>query len=144
MRTSFAAQWDTYARRPFVATRPEKEQVKLAKWMKEFGPSAELRKSFGHDPAHWKEYRKRYKAELKRPETRAMLKELSKAAAAGTVTLVYSAKDEEHNQAVAISEVLGSRRNAPSRKFAQCEAVGQPDPQGPSNLSRAYFCEVRR
>jgi uncharacterized protein YeaO (DUF488 family) len=87
----------------------KKEQVKVVKWMKELGPSTELRKSFGHDPAHWKEFRKRYKAELRRPEARAMLKELSKAAAGGTVTLVYSAKDEEHNQAVVISEVLRSR-----------------------------------
>jgi len=93
-----------------------KEQVKVVKWMKELGPSTELRKSFGHDPAHWKEFRKRYKAELRRPQARAMLKEVSKAAAHGTVTLVYSAKDEEHNQAAVISEVLGSRRNARPRK----------------------------
>jgi uncharacterized protein YeaO (DUF488 family) len=96
----------------------KKEQVKVVKWMKELGPSTELRKSFGHDPAHWKEFRKLYKAELRRPEARAMLEELSKAAARGTVTLVYSAKDEEHNQAVVISEVLGSRRKAPPRKTA--------------------------
>jgi uncharacterized protein YeaO (DUF488 family) len=96
----------------------KKEQVKVVKWMKELGPSTELRKSFGHDPAHWKEFYKRYKAELRRPEARAMLKEVSEAAARGTVTLVYSAKDEEHNQAVVISEVLDSRRNAPPRKTA--------------------------
>lgn len=48
----------------------KKEQVKVVKWMKELGPSTELRKSFGHDPAHWKEFRKRYKAELRRPEAR--------------------------------------------------------------------------
>lgn len=95
-----------------------KEQVKVVKWMKELGPSTELRKSFGHDPAHWKEFRKRYKAELRRPEARAMLKELSTAAAGGTVTLVYSAKDEEHNQTVVISEMLRSRRNAAPRKTA--------------------------
>jgi|SRR6185437_1275090 len=96
----------------------KKEQVKIVKWMKELGPSTELRKSFGHDPAHWKEFRKRYKAELRRPQARAMLKEVSKAAAHGTVTLVYSAKDEEHNQAVVISEILRSRRNVAPRKSA--------------------------
>ncbi|MGC1676158.1 MAG: glycogen debranching N-terminal domain-containing protein [Candidatus Binataceae bacterium] len=89
-----------------------KEKVNVAKWMKELGPSTELRKSFGHDPAHWKEFRTRYKAELKRPEAREMLKEISKTASRGTVTLVYSAKDEEHNQAVVISEVLGAHRHA--------------------------------
>ena len=89
----------------------KKEEVNVAKWMKELGSSTELRKSFGHDPAHWKEFRKRYKAELRRPEAREMLKAISKAAARGTVTLVYSAKDEEHNQAVIISELLGAHRD---------------------------------
>ena len=86
----------------------KKEEVKVTKWMKELGPSTELRKSFGHDPAHWKEFRKRYKAELRRPAARERLKEISRGAARGTVTLVYSAKDQEHNQAVVISEVLGA------------------------------------
>ena len=94
----------------------KKEEVNVAKWMKELGPSTELRKSFGHDPAHWKEFRKRYKTELRRPEAREMLKEISKAAARGTVTLLYSAKDEEHNQAVVISEVLGAHRDTSARK----------------------------
>jgi uncharacterized protein YeaO (DUF488 family) len=89
----------------------KKAEVNVATWMKDLGPSTELRKSFGHDPAHWKEFRKRYKAELRRPEAREMLKRISKAAARGTVTLVYSAKDEEHNQAVVISEVLGAHRD---------------------------------
>ena len=90
----------------------KKAEVNVVKWMKELGPSTELRKFFGHDSAHWKEFRKRYKAELRRPEARAMLKEIATAAARGTVTLVYSAKDEEHNQAVVISEVLGAHRDA--------------------------------
>jgi len=93
----------------------KKAEVNAVKWMKELGPSTEVRKSFGHDPSHWKEFRKRYKAELRRPEARAMLKEIATAAARGTVTLVYSAKDEEHNQAVVISEVLGAQRDASGR-----------------------------
>jgi len=92
----------------------KKEKVNVAKWMKELGPSTELRKSFGHDPAHWKEFRRRYKAELKRPEAREMLREIANTAARGTVTLVYSAKDEEHNQAVVISELLGAHRHISS------------------------------
>ncbi|MGH7781424.1 MAG: DUF488 domain-containing protein [Candidatus Binataceae bacterium] len=94
-----------------------KQKVNVVKWMKELGPSTELRKSFGHDPAHWQEFRKRYKAELKRPEAREMLKEISKVATRGLVTLVYSAKDEEHNQAVVIREVLGADRDVPARKL---------------------------
>ena len=93
----------------------KKAEANVVKWMKELGPSTELRKSFGHDPAHWKEFRKRYKAELRRPEAREMLKEIATAAARGTVTLVYSAKDEEHNQAVVISEVLSGDRDASAR-----------------------------
>lgn len=94
----------------------KKDEVNVVKWMKELGPSTELRKSFGHDPAHWKEFRTRYKAELRRAEARELLKEISKAAARGTVTLVYSAKDEKHNQAIVISEVLDAHRNAWARK----------------------------
>ena len=97
----------------------KKENVNVVKWMKELGPSTELRKSFGHDPARWEEFRKRYKAELKRPGARVMLKEISTAAAQGTVTLVYSAKDEEHNQAVVIMEVLGALSDASTGKSPQ-------------------------
>jgi uncharacterized protein YeaO (DUF488 family) len=84
----------------------KKDAAGVSKWMRELGPSNELRKFFGHDPARWEEFRKRYKAELKRPEALAMLNELKAMAARGTVTLVYSAKDEEHNQAVVIKEIL--------------------------------------
>jgi len=78
--------------------------------MRELGPSNELRQFFGHDPARWREFRKRYLAELKRPETKALLAELEKVARKGTLTLVYSAKDEEHNQAVVLNELLDRKR----------------------------------
>ncbi len=87
----------------------KKDAAGVSKWMRELSPSNELRKSFCHDAARWEEFRKRYKAELKRPEALAMLNELEAMAARGTVTLVYGAKDEEHNQAVVIKEVLDSR-----------------------------------
>ncbi len=85
-----------------------KDGVKAVKWMRELGPSDALRKFFGHDPAKWAEFRKRYRAELKRAEPRAMLEELKRIAAGGTLTLVYSARDERHNQAAVIKEVLDS------------------------------------
>lgn len=85
-----------------------KNALKITRWMKELGPSTELRKWFGHDPARWDEFRKRYKRELNRPEARAMLREIAEAASRMTVTLVYSARDELHNQAVVIREVLQS------------------------------------
>ncbi|MGE5305190.1 MAG: DUF488 domain-containing protein [Alphaproteobacteria bacterium] len=75
-------------------------------WMKETAPSDALRKWFGHDPSNWNEFRKRYFRELeKRPETVAQLKLFVNR---GTVTLVYGAKDEGHNNAVALKEYLES------------------------------------
>jgi uncharacterized protein YeaO (DUF488 family) len=83
-----------------------KQQLRIKKWMRELGPSNELRKFFGHDPARWQEFRKRYLAELKGPVAAALLAELIEAARSGTVTLIYSAKDESHNQAVVLKELL--------------------------------------
>ncbi len=74
--------------------------------MRELGPSNELRQFFGHDAARWLEFRKRYLAELKRSEAVLLLAELLKIAHSGILTLVYSAKDQEHNQAVVLKELL--------------------------------------
>ncbi len=85
-----------------------KDGIKVSKWMRELGPSNALRKFFGHDPAKWPEFRKRYRAELKSREAQAMLDELKRIASRSTLTLVYSARDEAHNQAVVIKELLDS------------------------------------
>jgi uncharacterized protein YeaO (DUF488 family) len=87
----------------------KKEKAHVEKWMRQLGPSNELRQFFGHDPARWQEFRKRYLGELKRPEAKALLAELEKVARNGTLTLVYSAKDQEHNQAVVLLELLDKR-----------------------------------
>ncbi len=81
-----------------------KEKAKIDQWLKEVSPSAELRKWFGHEPAKWPEFLKRYTAELATQKT--LLEELVREGRASTITLVYSAKDEERNQAVALLEVL--------------------------------------
>ena len=73
-------------------------------WMKEIAPSAELRKWFGHDPARWAEFRRRYMDELR--QHTALLDQLREMAGQQTVTLVYGAHDEEHNDAVVLHEVL--------------------------------------
>jgi len=86
-----------------------KAEARVKQWMRELGPSNELRRFFGHDPKHWNEFRKRYLAELKRPVARALLDQLLLMARAGKLTLVYGAKDEQHNQAVVIKSVLESR-----------------------------------
>lgn len=81
-----------------------KEEAKLDLWLKEIAPSTELRQWFGHDPAKWGEFKKRYISEIK-SNTQALsrLEELVKK---GNVTLVYGAKDEEHNDAVVLKEYL--------------------------------------
>ena len=74
-------------------------------WLREIGPSDELRRGFCHDPKRWLEFREKYEAELRAKEELVQkIKEAEKKH--GTVTLLYSAKDEEHNQAVALSNYL--------------------------------------
>ncbi len=82
----------------------KKEDARIDLWMKDLAPSDELRKWFGHEPEKWDEFRKRYAKELAARED--ALHDLSSRAAKGTVTLVYAAKDEEHNNAVALKEHL--------------------------------------
>src|SRR5664280_1689967 len=80
-----------------------KEKASIDLWLKDIAPSAELRKWFGHDPEKWKEFRKRYRHELKEDEEpMTLLKDKIKK---GMVTLVYGANDEEHNQAVVLKEL---------------------------------------
>ena len=81
-----------------------KEKAGIDLWLKEIAPSTELRKWFGHDPEKWKEFGKRYSAELKKNEEQvSLLKEQLKK---GTVTLVYGAKDKEHNEALVLKELF--------------------------------------
>ena len=70
-----------------------KEDVHIGKWMRELGPSNELRESFGHDPKRWQDFHKRYLRELKRTEAQPLLEELLSIARKGKLTLVYSARD---------------------------------------------------
>jgi uncharacterized protein YeaO (DUF488 family) len=82
----------------------KKANAGISQWMKEIAPSSELRKWFGHDPARWEEFRRRYKAELK--GKRELVGRLRQLAGEGRLTLVYSAHDEAHNQAVVLRELL--------------------------------------
>jgi uncharacterized protein YeaO (DUF488 family) len=82
-----------------------KEAAKINLWMKEVAPSDRLRKSFCHDVKKWSDFQKRYRAELKQKEE--LLAELQKIEKEhGTLTLLFGARDEEHNQAVVLAEVL--------------------------------------
>ena len=84
-----------------------KEKAKVDLWLKDVAPSTELRKWFAHDPARWAEFRSRYLDELKRNKEPVSL--LRQEAAKGTVTLVYGAKDQQHNEAVVLQELLTAR-----------------------------------
>ena len=78
-------------------------------WRKDLGPSAALRKWFGHDPDRWDEFRRRYREELKTSGRWADLMALAERATKEDVTFVYSARDAEHNQAVALKEMVPGR-----------------------------------
>lgn len=81
-----------------------KEDAKIDLWLKDIAPSDALRKWFDHDPEKWEDFKKRYATELKNKSEalKAIKDEMKK----GTITLVFSAKDEQHNNAVALGEHL--------------------------------------
>lgn len=81
-----------------------KSDAAIERWMKEIAPSAQLRRWFGHDPARWEEFQRRYRAELRGKVE--LLAELRAMARDRPLTLVYSAHDEQHNQAVVLRDVL--------------------------------------
>lgn len=84
-----------------------KEKAHVDLWLKEIAPSNELRKWFAHDPAKWLEFQRRYKEELKAHHE--LLSQLRQEAKRGTVTLLYGAHDEKHNQAVVLAKMLAGR-----------------------------------
>jgi uncharacterized protein YeaO (DUF488 family) len=93
-----------------------RDRAALDRWLKDIAPSNELRQWFGHDPGRWPQFRIRYARELR--GHRDLLRELRALACLGPITLVYSAHDEAHNNAVVIRDVLlgrGSARRAPRR-----------------------------
>ena len=86
-----------------------KSSARIDLWLKEIAPSAALRKWFGHDPLKWDAFRARYFRELqKNPKAVAQLNEIIRN---GPVTLLFAAKDQEHNNAAALKEYLESGRS---------------------------------
>jgi uncharacterized protein YeaO (DUF488 family) len=89
-----------------------KAQLRLDGWLKDVAPTAALRKWFGHDPEKWAQFRTRYFRELdSRPEA---WRPIVAAARRGTVTLVYSSHDQQHNNAVALQDYVRAKMRAPS------------------------------
>ncbi|HET8701726.1 MAG TPA: DUF488 domain-containing protein [Nitrococcus sp.] len=84
-----------------------KGEARIDRWLKEVAPSTELRRWFGHEPGRWDEFRKRYRDELKGSD--ALVHELVEKARDTPVTLLFSARDQQHNQAVVLREWLEER-----------------------------------
>jgi uncharacterized protein YeaO (DUF488 family) len=84
----------------------KKGDVRVDLWLPEVAPSTALRKWFSHDPSKWEEFKRRYFVEL--DEKKEVIKRLVEIAREGTLTLLFSARDVEHNQAVALREYLVS------------------------------------
>src|SRR5579864_652847 len=84
-----------------------KERAAVKLWLKDVAPSTELRKWFDHDPAKWSQFQVRYRKELR--EQKDALKLLKQKSKDHTVTLVYGARDEEHNEALVLKRILDSR-----------------------------------
>lgn len=82
----------------------KKEKAQIDEWLREISPSNELRKWYSHDPAKWAEFRKRYKQEIAGKEE--LLKRIKAEARKQTVTLLFSSKELERNNAVALKEML--------------------------------------
>ncbi len=83
-----------------------KQDLDVDEWDKTVAPSTELRKWFAHDPKRWAEFKRRYRHELKEGAAQAELRELARRAAGGSLTLVFSSRDTEHNNAVVLKELL--------------------------------------
>lgn len=82
----------------------KKEDAKIDEWLRDIAPSDELRKWFSHDLSRWSDFRKRYKNELKTKKD--IIEKLRNDAKNGTITLLFAAKDSEHNNAVVLGEVI--------------------------------------
>jgi uncharacterized protein YeaO (DUF488 family) len=97
-----------------------KEAARLTGWLKDLAPSPALRQWYGHDPARWPEFRRRYAAELRAPEKAPLLRLLVDKARGGVVTLVFAARDTERNSAALLQRHVqgalarGARRRRPS------------------------------
>ena len=107
----------------------KKTDLRMDGWVKEVAPSTPLRRWFGHDPARWDEFRLRYAAEL--DGVSAAWQPIAQAARRGTVTLLFSSHDQQHNNAVALKAYLAKHAQPESREPAA--SVDRPPQPGPTH-----------
>jgi len=87
-----------------------KDDAHIEDWLKEVAPSDALRRWFGHDRSRFNEFRERYRRELQSPRAREAVEQLARLSKKEPVTLVYSARDDEHNNAVVLAEEIARHR----------------------------------
>jgi uncharacterized protein YeaO (DUF488 family) len=81
-----------------------KKKASVDLWLKDIAPSTELRKWFAHDPDKWKRFRARYQTEIR--NNHDLIKALKRKAREGTITLIYGARDQKHNEALVLKQFL--------------------------------------
>jgi len=84
-----------------------KDEARLSDWRKDVAPSNEPRKWFGHDPDRWEEFKERYRAELEEAGKMGDLRDIAERAGEENVTLLFGAKDTQHNNARALEAIVG-------------------------------------
>jgi uncharacterized protein YeaO (DUF488 family) len=92
-----------------------KNAAHLDLWLKDIAPSDELRRWFGHDPKRWSQFRLRYRKELQAQLAEDILNDLAKRAQKGALTLVYAARDQVHNGAIVLRELIEQRAGGRSK-----------------------------
>ncbi|MGN7359324.1 DUF488 domain-containing protein [Paenibacillus sp. SAF-054] len=90
-----------------------KEKARLTSWMKEVAPSPELRIWFGHRPERFEAFKARYESELSGAEVQPLLEKIRSSSASGKVTLLYAAKDRQHNHAIVLKAYLEEQEEKP-------------------------------
>lgn len=84
----------------------KKRELALDEWLKDIAPSTAVRKAYGHDPTHWKSFVHDYKKELRSAKSRELIEKLARRAGKHTLTLLYGARDKEHNEAVVLKAAI--------------------------------------
>ncbi|MBI2908690.1 MAG: DUF488 domain-containing protein [Chloroflexi bacterium] len=92
------------------------EDASIKEWLKDLAPSDVLRRSFGHDPQKWPEFRRRYLEELCGSDKTPLLQRIAEMAARDNVTLVYGARDTDHNNALVLQELIDELMVRPNRR----------------------------
>lgn len=119
----------------------KKQDARLDAWLAELAPSDELRRWFGHEPSRFAEFRRRYLRELARTKSRALVEEVARRAAEGVVTLLFAAKDTQHNNAVvlaaAVEHVARQRTAVVERSPALRRGRGRSVPVDDATLRRS-------